>query len=87
MAGSFVNLTMDAFFLVFCTYVLQVDPKFMSGLFLFSRLFDAINDPLIGSLPDRFSIGKSGDKFKPFIKIAMWPLAISILLGFLMLLS
>ena len=82
MAGSFVNLTMDAFFLVFCTYVLKVDPKFMSGLFLFARLFDAINDPLIGSLPDRFSIGKSGDKFKPFIKIAMWPLAISILLGF-----
>ncbi|WP_297790795.1 MFS transporter [uncultured Anaerococcus sp.] len=82
MAGSFVNLTMDAFFLVFCTYVLKVDPKFMSGLFLFARLFDAINDPIIGSLPDRFSIGKSGNKFKPFIKIAMWPLALSILLGF-----
>lgn len=82
MAGSFVNLTIDAFFLTFCTYVLQVDPRFMSGLFLFARLFDAINDPIIGSIPDRISIGKSGDKFKPFIKIAMWPLAISILLAF-----
>ncbi len=82
MAGSFVNLTFDAFFLVFTTYVLKVDPKFMSGLFLFARLFDAVNDPLIGSLPDRFKISKKTDKFKPWIKIFMWPLAISILLGF-----
>ncbi|MFK8243183.1 MULTISPECIES: glycoside-pentoside-hexuronide (GPH):cation symporter [unclassified Facklamia] len=81
MAGSFVNLTFDAFFLVFTTYVLKVNPKFMSGLFLFARLFDAINDPIIGSLPDRFRLSKV-DKFKPWIKIAMWPLAISILMGF-----
>lgn len=52
MAGSFVNLTYDAFFLVFTTYVLKVDPAFMSGLFLFARLFDAINDPIIGSFND-----------------------------------
>lgn len=82
MAGSFVNLTYDAFFLVFTTYVLKVDPAFMSGLFLFARLFDAINDPIIGSFNDRWVLGKSGDKFKPWIKLFMWPLAISILMGF-----
>lgn len=82
MAGSFVNLTFDAFFLLFTTYVLNVNPKFMSALFLFARLFDAINDPLIGSLPDRYKLGKSKDKFKPYIKLFMWPLALSIIMGF-----
>lgn len=82
MGGSFVNLYIDAFYLTFCTYVLGVSPVFMGNMFLFSRLFDAINDPIIGSIPDQISIGKSLDKFKPFIKIAMWPLALSVLMAF-----
>ena len=82
MGGSFVNLYIDAFFLTFATYVLGVSPIFMGNLFLFARLFDAINDPIIGSLPDRWKLGKSGDKFKPYIKFAMWPLALSVLFAF-----
>ncbi|MBO1264181.1 MFS transporter [Proteiniclasticum sp. SCR006] len=82
MAGSFVNLYVDAFFLTFCTYVLGVSPYFMASLFLGSRLWDAVNDPIIGSFPDRWQIGKSGDKFKPYIKIAMFPLALSVILAF-----
>lgn len=82
MAGSFVNLYFDAFFLMFCTYILKISPGFMATMFLGSRLFDAVNDPIIGSFPDRWRIGKSGDKFKPYIRIAMWPLAIACILGF-----
>ena len=65
MAGSFVNLFIDAYFLTFCTYVLGISPAWMGSLFLFARLWDAINDPIMGSFPDRWMIGKSGDKFKP----------------------
>ena len=82
MAGSFVNLYVDAFFLTFCTYVLGIKAAWMGSMFLFARLWDAFNDPMIGSFPDRWQIGKSGDKFKPYIKIAMIPLAISGLLCF-----
>lgn len=82
MGGSFVNLVIDAFYLTFCTYVLGVSPIFMGNLFLFSRLFDAFNDPVIGSFPDRWKIGKSGDKFKPYIKLFMWPLAIAMVMAF-----
>lgn len=82
MAGSFVNLYVDAFFLTFCTYVLGIKASWMGTLFLFARLWDAFNDPMIGSLPDRWQIGKSGDKFKPYVKIAMIPLAVSGLLCF-----
>ena len=82
MAGSFVNLYVDAFFLTFCTYVLGIKAAWMGSMFLFARLWDAFNDPMIGSFPDRWQIGKSGDKFKPYIKIAMIPLAVSGLLCF-----
>lgn len=82
MAGSFVNLYVDAFFLTFCTYVLGIDAIWMGKMFLVARLWDAINDPLMGSVPDRFTIGKSGDKFKPYIKIAMFPLALAGILCF-----
>ena len=82
MAGSFVNLYVDAFFLTFCTYVLGIKAAWMGSMFLFERLWDAFNVPMIGSFPDRWQIGKSGDKFKPYIKIAMIPLAISGLLCF-----
>lgn len=82
MAGSFVNLFVDAYFLTFCTYVLSIDPKWMASLFLFARLWDAINDPIMGSFPDRWHIGKTTDKFKPWIKLFMVPLALSGVLCF-----
>lgn len=82
MAGSFVNLFVDAYFLVFCTYALGIDAKWMGTLFVVARLWDAINDPIMGSFPDRWQIGKSGDKFKPYIKIFMFPLAMSGILCF-----
>ncbi len=77
MAGSFVNLYVDAYFLTFCTYALGISAKFMAGLFLVVRLYDAFDDPLIGSFPDRWHLGKGKDKFTPWIKLFMIPLAIS----------
>lgn len=83
MAGSFVNLFVDAYFLIFCTNVLGISAGWMGTLFLVARLWDAINDPIMGAFPDRWMIGKSGDKFKPWIKIFMIPLALSGVLCFL----
>lgn len=82
MEGSFVNLFVDAYFLIFCTNVLGISAGWMGTLFLVARLWDAINDPIMGSFPDRWMIGKSGDKFKPWIKIFMLPLALSGVLCF-----
>lgn len=82
MAGSFVNLFVDAYFLTFCTYALGIDAKWMASLFLVARLWDAVNDPIIGSFPDRWRLGKSGDKFTPWIKLFMIPLALSGVLCF-----
>ena len=67
--GSLVNLYISAFYLTFCTYVLGISPAWMAALFLFARIWDAINDPMIGSLPDRFKIGNGSDRFKPWVMI------------------
>ena len=82
MAGSFVNLYVDAYFLTFCTYALGISATWMAGLFLVARLWDAINDPIIGSFPDRWHLGKGKDKFTPWIKLFMLPLAMSGVLCF-----
>ena len=82
MAGSFVNLFVDAYFLTFCTYALGINATWMAGLFLVARLWDAINDPIIGTFPDRWHLGKSKDKFTPWIKLFMIPLALSGVLCF-----
>lgn len=82
LAGSLITLYVDMYLLTFSTYVLGIDAKWMAGLFLVAKIWDAINDPLIGSLPDRFRLGKSGDKFKPYIKIAMLPLALAVIMLF-----
>ena len=82
VGGSFVNLYVDSFFAIFCSYVLHISPFFMGTLFLAARLWDAVNDPIMGSIPDRWLLGKSGDRFKPYIRLFMVPLAVSGLLCF-----
>jgi len=84
VGGSFVNLYVDGFILTFATYVLGVSPFFMSMLFLFARVWDAFSDVMMGQIPDRYRIGNSGDKYKPYIRIAKWPLAISGIMVLLM---
>ena len=69
MAGSFVNLFVDAYFLTFCTYALGIKASWMEGLFLVARLWDAINDPLIGSLIDSDKRKYKLGKYKTYILI------------------
>lgn len=80
--GSLVNLYISAFYVIFCTYVLGISPAWMATLIFVAKIWDAINDPMIGSLPDRIKIGKGSEKFKPWVKIFMIPLALSCLLCF-----
>ncbi|MCS7459699.1 glycoside-pentoside-hexuronide (GPH):cation symporter [Paenibacillus doosanensis] len=82
IGGSFVNLYIGGFFLIFCTYVLGVSPYFMGTLFLLGKFFDAACNVIMGTIPDRWKLGKSGDKFLPYISISKWILAASCLLSF-----
>ena len=76
LEDMFVNLFVDAYFLIFCTSVLGISAGWMGTLFLVARLWDAINDPIMGSFRS-LDRQKIEEKFKPWIKIFMIPLALS----------
>lgn len=61
--------------------VLQLAPMFVLLLMLLARVWDAINDPLMGMIVDRSNF-KSG-KMKPFIRFALIPIAAMTLLMYL----
>ncbi len=61
--------------------VLQLTPMFVLLLMLLARVWDAINDPLMGMIVDRSNL-KSG-KMLPFIRFALIPIGIVTLLMYL----
>ena len=61
--------------------VLQLTPMFVLLLMLLARVWDAINDPLMGMIVDRSNL-KSG-KMLPFIRWALIPIGIVTLLMYL----
>lgn len=61
--------------------VLQLAPMFVLLLMLLARVWDAINDPLMGMIVDRSNL-KSG-KMLPFIRFAIIPVAIVTILMYL----
>ncbi len=54
--------------------VLLLSPWYVLFLMLFARVWDAINDPLMGIIADKYSFKKS--KYKPYILISVVPIAI-----------
>ena len=80
MAGSFVNLFVDAYFLIFCTNVLGISAGWMGTLFLVARLWDAINDPIVGGLTDKTKT-KWG-RYRPWLLIAAPITAVLLIMTF-----
>ena len=66
---------------VFYTLVLKVNPVHVGILMLITKIWDAINDPIIGALVDsRDNKGKG--KFIPWIKAFAFPTSLLCVLGF-----
>lgn len=62
-------------FLFFSQYI-GISLEHYALVILLTKIWDGINDPIIGALIDRFT-PKKGDKFRPWIFWGAWPLAIS----------
>ena len=69
------------FLTVFYTLVLQVNPIHVGILMLVTKIWDAINDPIIGALVDMRRSQKGG-KFIPWIRAFSFPMAVLCVLGF-----
>ena len=54
------------YLMFFFTEALGMDPFLFTILIIIAKIFDAINDPIIGALVDRRKPGKHG-KYKPWI--------------------
>ena len=81
-AGNLFVLTyVSSFLKVFYTDVLKLDTKKAANLFLFTRLWDAINDPMWGAIVAKRKPTKDG-KFRPFLKYVAIPLGVSQIICF-----
>ncbi len=82
-AGNLFVLTyVSSFLKVFYTDVLKIAPQKIANLFLFTRLWDAINDPMWGNIVAKRRPDKNG-KYRSYIKWIAIPLAVSELLCFI----
>ena len=79
--GINLNFQLIAFYLAyFYTDVFGLSPVHVAGLFLVARIWDAVNDPLMGYLADR-NESKRG-KFRPFLLYGALPLNLVLLACF-----
>ncbi|MCL4804451.1 MAG: MFS transporter [Anaerolineae bacterium] len=70
----------NVFWFVFLTNVVGLGPGLAGGIWLVGRLWDAINDPLIGSLSDR--LNSRWGRRRPFLLVGALPFALSFLMLF-----
>ena len=81
MGQGMIYALMSSYISDYYLNVLQLTPMFVLLLMLMARVWDAINDPLMGMIVDRSNL-KSG-KMIPFIRFALIPVAIVTLLMYL----
>lgn len=68
---------------VFYIMCLQLNPFHVGILMLVTKIWDAINDPIIGALVDMRKAKDGKGKFVPWIKVCSFPMAVLCILGFL----
>ena len=86
MLGDFGNSLLfnfiGSYLLVFYTDAFGISAAAVGTLMAVSRVWDAINDPMMGVFVDKRKPGKDG-KFRPYIKYMGIPLGIFTILTFL----
>lgn len=81
-AGNLFVLTyISSYLKVFYTDILKIAESKITTLFLFARLWDAINDPLWGNIVAKKKPNKDG-KYRPYIKWFAIPIGIMAMLCF-----
>jgi len=77
------------FLLAFYTDALGITAAAAGTLFLAARIWDAVNDPMMGAITDKIfqkrarkHAGKKVDKFRPFLLMGSWPVVAAAILMF-----
>lgn len=69
VAGQNVSCGLVGWFYYFCTDVAYYDMAVIGVVLTIARIWDAVNDPLMGVIIDRHRF-KNGEKLRPWLKIA-----------------
>lgn len=69
VAGQNVSCGLVGWFYYFCTDVAYYDMAVIGIVLTIARIWDAVNDPLMGMIIDRHRF-KNGEKLRPWLKIA-----------------
>lgn len=72
----------SAFLLAYYTDVLGISAAAAGTLFLVARMWDAVNDPMMGAFCDKMFSKLKGEKFRPFLLKGSWPVAVAAILVF-----
>lgn len=72
----------SGYMMIFFTQFIGISLTHYGLIILFTKIWDGINDPIIGAIADRFT-PKKGDKFRPWIFWGSFPLAFSACLLFM----
>ncbi len=78
-ANNLAFCVMGTYLATYCTDILGITGAVVTAIFWIARIWDAINDPLMGGIVQRKKPGKGG-KYRPFILYAGFPLAVSAVL-------
>lgn len=81
-AGCLCFSTVTTILQKYYTDILGLGPVFIMIMFIVARVWDAINDPIMGRIVDIRKPGKDG-RYRPWMKWVAIPLAISTVLMFL----
>ena len=78
-ANNLAFCVMGTYLATYCTDILGITGAVVTAIFWIARIWDAINDPIMGTIVQRKKPGKGG-KYRPFILAAGFPLAVSAVL-------
>ena len=82
-AGNMFNLTyISSYLKIFMTDVLKIAPAKAGLMFILTRLWDCVNDPIWGAMVAKRPPSKDG-KFRPYLKWVSIPLGLSTVLCFM----
>ena len=73
----------SAFMLDFYTQYIGIPGAIWSVIIIVTKVWDGVNDPIMGGIMDSVRIGRSGSKFKPWMSIAAIGLTVTGALVFL----
>lgn len=82
-AGNMFNLTyITSYLKIFMTDVLGINGGKVAFMFIITRLWDVINDPLWGAVVSKRRAGKDG-KYRQYLRLVAIPLGISTIICFI----